>query len=191
MFKELQTLIKTRPLTLTVVPLTGDTIRICVIPQSLEADKKINDKARNHKEVSNIPDSAIDALTTPLCLEGTAEELDAEMAEKLTKYTDAHGALRGSLDRAQEEIAKAVQAIEERDKEKAKSKSKQSSAASKENRSAHGKASSGKESTAEEKPETRPSDTLPLEWIAPPSGSASSGSNTDPVVNSVQEVSAE
>jgi PRTRC genetic system protein E len=190
MFKELQTLIKTRPLTLTLVALAGDRIRVCVIPQSLEADKKINDKARQHKEVSSIPDSAIDALTTPLCLDGTAEELDAEMAEKLTKYTDAHGALRGSLDRAQAEIAKAVQAIEERDKDKAKSKSKQTSAAGKNSKSAQGKTSGDNESTEEEKPETRPSDTLPLEWIAPPSG-ASSGSNTDPVVNSVQEVSAE
>jgi PRTRC genetic system protein E len=189
MFRELQTLIKTRPLTLTLVALAGDRIRVCVIPQSLEADKKINDKARQHKEVSNIPDSAIDALTTPLCLEGTAEELDAEMAEKLTKYTDAHGALRGSLDRAQEEIAKAVQAIEERDK--AKAKSKQTPAAGKENKSAQGKASGGKESTSEEKPETRPSDTLPLEWLAPASSSTSSDGNANPVVNSVQEVSAE
>jgi len=87
------------------------------------------------------------------------------------------------------EIAKAVQAIEERDK--AKAKSKQTSAAGKENKSAQGKASGGKESTSEEKPDTRPSDTLPLEWLAPPSSSASSSGNTDPVVNSVQEVSAE
>lgn len=187
MFKELQTLIKTRPLTLTVVTLTGDRIRVCVIPQCLEADKKINDKARNHKEVSNIPDSAIDALTTPLCLEGTAEELDAEMAEKLTKYTEAHGALRGSLDNAQEEIANAVKAIEERDKDKAKSKSKQTSAAGKDIKSAQGKASGGKDSQAEEKPETRPSDTLPLEWLAPASSSASGSGNTDPVANSAQE----
>jgi PRTRC genetic system protein E len=164
MFKELRTLINARPLTLTVVALSGDRIRVCVIPQSLEGDKKLNDKSGHHKEVAKIPDAAIEALITPLCLEGTAEELDAEMAEKLTKFSEAHGVLRGALDHAQEQIAQAVQAIEDRNK--TKSKAKQGPAAAKDSKATHDKVTNGKESDGKE---TRQSDTLPLEWIAPPS----------------------
>lgn len=182
MFKELRTLIKTRPLTLTVVALEGDRIRVCVIPQSLEADKKLNEKVGYHKEVAKIPDLAIEALTTPLCLEGTAEELDTEMAEKLVKFGESHGVLRGALDRAQQEIAQAVQAID--DRSKAKSKAKQTAAAGK---AEHNKDAKERDSTGEEITETRQSDTLPLEWVAPPSTSTAQDSNTRVELVSEQE----
>lgn len=185
MFKELRTLIKARPLTVTVVDLGEDRIRVCVIPQSLETDKKMNDKAGHHKEVAKIPAVAIEALTTSLCLEGTAEELDAEMAEKLTKYTDAHSVLRGALDRAHEEIVQAVQAIEDRNKTKSKSKQ---VAASKDDKATRDKRANGKDTTGKATPETRESDSLPLEWLAPPSTNAPQGSNADPKLTSEKEV---
>ncbi|MDB4873065.1 MAG: hypothetical protein JWL97_4069 [Gemmatimonadales bacterium] len=187
MFKELRTLIKARPLTLTVVALGEDRIRVCVIPQSLETDKKMNGKAGHHKEVANIPDRAIDALTTPLSLEGTAEQLDAEMAEKLTKYTEAHGVLRGALDRAQEEIAQAVQAIEERNKTKSKTNQ---VAGGKDDKATRDKQANGKDTTGKATPGTRESDSLPLEWLAPPSTSAPQSSKADPKLNTEQEVAA-
>jgi PRTRC genetic system protein E len=185
MFKQLRTLIKARPLTLTVVALEGDRIRVCVIPQSLEADKKLNEKVGHHKEVAKIPEVAIEALTTPLCLEGTAEELDAEMAEKLVKFSESHGVLRGALDRAQQEIAQAVQAID--DRSKAKFKTKQTAAAGKDDKAAHNKDAKGRDSTGEEITETCQSDTLPLEWLAPPSSSPAQDSNTRAELVSEQE----
>jgi PRTRC genetic system protein E len=175
MFKELRTLIKTRPLTFTVVGLEEDRIRVCVIPQSVEADQKLNDKVGHHKEVAKIPDVAIEALTTPLCLEGTADELDAEMAEKLMKFSESHGVLRGALDRAQQEIAQAVQAIDDRNK--TKTKAKQGAGAGNDGKAAHSKGTTDKESTGAATTETRNSDTLPLEWLAPPSTSAVQGNN--------------
>jgi PRTRC genetic system protein E len=184
MFRELRTLINSRPLTLTVVALSGDRIRVCVIPQSLEGDRKRNDKAGHHKEVAKIPDVAIEALTTPLCLEGTAEALDAEMAEKLTKFSEAHGVLRGALDRAQEEIAQAVQAIDDRNKAKSKTKP----ATEKVGKASRNEAAKGQESNGKG---TSHSDTLPLEWIAPPSSSAAQGSNENPEPSSEQEVAAQ
>jgi PRTRC genetic system protein E len=189
MFKELRTLISSRPLTLTVVVLSGDRIRVCVIPQSLEGDHKKNDKVGHHKEVAKIPDVAIEALTTPLCLEGTAEELDAEMAEKLTKFSGAHGVLRGALDHAQEQIAHAVQEIEDRNK--LKSKAKQVAPAGKDDKARNNKGANGQESTGNATPETPQSDTLPLEWLAPTSSSgtnkAAPETNTNPELITVRE----
>jgi hypothetical protein len=74
MFKKPHPLVSARPLTLTVVVLEGDSMRVCVIPQGLDSDKKINEKVGHRKQVAKVPDSAIETLTIPLCLEGTCEE---------------------------------------------------------------------------------------------------------------------
>jgi PRTRC genetic system protein E len=182
MFKELYPLIKARPLTLTVVALEGDKIRVCVIPQGLEADKKINDKVGHHKEVAKIPESAIAALTTPLCLEGTGAELDAELADKLTKFSEAHGELRGALDRAQQDIADAVKAIDERNKAKSKTKP---PAGKDDNKEAN-----TKDSKAKDAPDTSQSGSLPLEWIAPARNVSAESGAADPKVSS-KEVAAQ
>lgn len=171
MFKELAVLIKARPLTLTAVALDGDKLRVCVIPQSLESDKNVNDKAGHNKEVAKIPEVAIKALTTPLCLEGTAEELDAEMPEKLTKFSEAHNVLRGALSQAQDQIAEAVKAIEDRGKAKAKPKQ----ASGKDSKSTDDKANNGK--TEKNDAESRKSDSLLLEWCVPPTAT---GTNAKP-----------
>jgi PRTRC genetic system protein E len=167
MFRELQDLIKARPLTLTAVALDGDRLRVCVVPQGLDADKELNSKVGHHKDVAKIPESAIKALTTPLCLEGTAEELDAEMPGKLTEFTKAHRELRGGIDTAKEEIAAAVKAIQ--DREKTKTKEKQPSKAGG-NKGGQGETSStGKD----KEPAKEESGSLPLEWCAPPASTSS------------------
>src|SRR6266496_4293514 len=93
MFKELMPVIADRPLTITIAALAEGKIRVCVILQSQEKDGKINDKVGYQKEVVKIPEPSIKALTTPLALTGTAEELDAQLAEKLTSYVGAHAQL--------------------------------------------------------------------------------------------------
>ena len=161
MFTELMPLLNHRPLTITVAPLSGGRIKVCVIPQTVESDERVNDKAGSHKEIKKIPDSAIKALRTPLCLEGTAAELDSGMPDQLAKYTEAHVALHDGLQRAMNEIAEGVQAIADRNK--AKSATKQSP-------SAKDKGQSSKEPKPPAESE-KPMD-LPLAWCVPPSTSA-------------------
>jgi len=124
MFTELMPLIVQRPLTITVAVLSDRQIRVNVVPQTLEKDGKVNDKVAysNKDKVAKVPDEAIKALTTPLSLTGTAEEIDAELAQALREFAESHLQLQRTVDQAKEEMAEAVKAIEERDKNKAKAK---------------------------------------------------------------------
>lgn len=125
MFRELMPLIENRPLSITVAALSGGRIRVNVVPQLLEKDSKVNDKVgySNKDKIAKVPESAINALTTPLSLTGTAEEIDQSLAESLTKFVESHGRLQHTLDEAREQIAEAVREAEERDKSKTKTKS--------------------------------------------------------------------
>lgn len=125
MFRELMPLIEHRPLSITVAALSGGRIRVNVVPQLLEKDSKVNDKVgySNKDKIAKVPESAINALTTPLSLTGTAEEIDQSLAESLTKFVESHGRLQHTLDEARERIAEAVREAEERDKSKTKTKS--------------------------------------------------------------------
>ena len=125
MFTELMPLIEQRPLTITVAVLNGGRqIRVNVVPQSLEKDGKVNEKIgySNKEKVAKVPDEAIKALTTPLSLTGTAEEIDAELAQALREFAESHVELQKAVEQAKEHIAEAVKAIEERDKNKTKAK---------------------------------------------------------------------
>jgi len=125
MFTELMALIEQRPLTITVAVLNdGRQLRVNVVPQSLEKDGRVNDKVgySNKDKIAKVPDEAIKALTTPLSLTGTAEEIDAELAQALREFAESHVQLQKTVDQAKEQIAEAMKAIEERDKNKAKAK---------------------------------------------------------------------
>ena len=125
MFTELMPLIEQRPLTITVAVFSGGRqIRVNVVPQDLEKDGRVNDKVgySNKDKIAKVPDEAIKALTTPLSLTGTAEEIDAELAQALREFAESHVQLQKTVDQAKEQIAEAVKAIEERDKNKAKAK---------------------------------------------------------------------
>jgi PRTRC genetic system protein E len=125
MFIELMPLIERRAITITVAALKGGRIRVNVVPTALTEDGKTNDNIgySNKDKVAQIPESAVHALTTPLSLTGGPDEIDAELAEQLKAFVDAHVALQQSVDRAKQEIAEAVKAIEERDKNRSKGKS--------------------------------------------------------------------
>jgi PRTRC genetic system protein E len=125
MFAELMPLIENRPLTITVaVASAGRLIRVNVVPQSLPTDGNVNEKIgySNKDKIAKVPDAAIKALTTPLSLTGTPEEIDEELAQTLKNFAESHVQLQKTFDRAKEQIAEAVKAIEERDKNKSKSK---------------------------------------------------------------------
>jgi PRTRC genetic system protein E len=125
MFRELMPLIESRPLSITVAVLTGGLIRVNVVPQQLDKDSKVNDKIgySNKEKIAKIPESAICALTTPLSLTGTPEEIDESLPQALTHFAESHVRLQNTVDDARNQIAEAVRATEERDKNKSKTKS--------------------------------------------------------------------
>lgn len=122
MFIELMPLIESRPLTITVAALGDGRIRVNVVPRAVGQDGKANEKIgySNKEKVAQIPEAAILALTTPLSLSGTPEEIDAELAQQLTAFVDSHHTLQRSVDEAKQQIAEAVRAIEERDRSRTK-----------------------------------------------------------------------
>jgi PRTRC genetic system protein E len=102
MFKELAPYLRQRAVLLTVTHLEEDQIRVNVIPQKIK-------------------DGENAALTTPLTVTGTAEELDRDLPATLASFVGAHLGLRNTLDRVKDEMdaaAKAAQA-EARSKSKA------------------------------------------------------------------------
>lgn len=118
MFTELMPLIKQRPLTITVAAEGNSRIRLNVVPKPVDKDKAANNKIghTHNKEVAPIPDEAIQALTTPLSITGTPEEVDAGLVEALTKFAASHQTLQQSFDSAAANIADAVKAIDERER---------------------------------------------------------------------------
>jgi len=102
MFKELAPFLRQRAVLLTVTHLEEDQIRVNVIPQKTK-------------------DGENAALTTPLTVTGSGEELDRDFPAILVGLVGAHLGLKNTLDRVKEEMdaaAKAVQA-EVRSKSKA------------------------------------------------------------------------
>jgi PRTRC genetic system protein E len=169
MFKELEALLAKRSLTVTVATLAAGQIRVNVIPHSRPDDTKTNEQIKyTHKdEVAAIPDSAIKALTTPISLTGTAEEIDAKLSDVLLQFVESHTQLQATFDRASTEICEAVKAIDERNKNKPKVKTTASKAEQKEYPKAK----------ADEKP--KQDETLPLWWTnpsVPPPGAAATQS---------------
>jgi len=91
MFKELAPLLRHRAVLFTVSHVEGDRFRVNVIP------KKITD-AEN------------DALTTPVSVTGTVEDLDKELPQTLLHFVSSHLELKNSLERAKAEMEEASKA---------------------------------------------------------------------------------
>ena len=94
MFKELAPYLRQRAVLLTVTHIEDDQIRVNVIPQKLK-------------------DGENAALTTPVTVTGTAEELDRDLPATLVNFVSAHLELKNTLDRAKSEMdaaAKTAQA---------------------------------------------------------------------------------
>ena len=108
MFTELMPLLRKRRLLLTISLVEGDTIRATVVPQ----------------KASNTEDNAV---TTPLAITGTAEELDRDLPQQLVEFTAAHLQLHSTLVSAKADMDAAAKAARE---EVRKKTSKPSSATS-------------------------------------------------------------
>ena len=91
MFKELGPLLRQRTVVMILTRLEDDTIRVNVIPRKLNEGEN-------------------DALTTPLSVTGTADELDAELPSALVQFVGAHLELKNTLESAKEQMAAAAKA---------------------------------------------------------------------------------
>src|ERR1022692_2455523 len=99
MFTELMPLLRKRGLLLTVSLFEGDTIRATIVPQKA-ADTEDN------------------ALTTPLAITGTAEELDRDLPQQLVEFTGGHLQLQSTLASAKAEMDAAAKAAREEARKK-------------------------------------------------------------------------
>lgn len=163
MFKELLPIIQDRPLTITAVHIGDGRLRLCVVPHSQEKDSEVNKRVGYRKEVPKISEQALKALTTPLSIEGTPDELDAELVQQLSCYTEVHTRLQHGIAEATQRINAALNEIEGREKNKTKTKT--TAAASK-------KDEDHKPDTVDAKPDAE--NTLPLDWCAPTSQNTTS-----------------
>ena len=99
MFTELMPLLRKRRLLLTISLVDGDTVRATVVPQ------KASDTDDN-------------ALSTPLAITGTAEELDRDLSQQLVEFTGAHIQLQSTLASAKAEMEAAAKAAREEARKK-------------------------------------------------------------------------
>jgi len=107
MFVELLPILRNRPLMLTLALVGEKAIQVNVIP-------------KRQKE----GDSGDNALTTPLTVTGTPDELDREFASQLVGFSDAFVRLGSNLSEIEAAHASAVKAVEAERKKEIESKRK-------------------------------------------------------------------
>ena len=99
MFKELAPLVRHRAVLFTVSHVEDDRFRVNVIPKK-------------------ITDSENDALTTPVSVTGTVEDLDCDLPQTLLHFVSSHLELKNSLERAKAEMEEASKAARAEAKKK-------------------------------------------------------------------------
>ncbi len=101
MFKELAPYLRQRAVLLTVTHVEEDQLRVNIVPQKL-------------KEGENT------ALTTPMSVTGTAEDLDRDLPSAIVDFVASHLQLKNTLDRAKAEMDAAGKAAQAEARAKAK-----------------------------------------------------------------------
>ena len=85
MFKELIPILRNRAVLMTATALDDDQIRVNVVPKKMK-------------------DGDHDALTTPLSVTGTAEELDTQLAATLVGFVASHLQMKDALEKAKADM---------------------------------------------------------------------------------------
>jgi PRTRC genetic system protein E len=111
MFMELVPLLKQRVVMITVSDVGDGVLRVNVIPRKRDADADHNQ-----------------ALTTPLSITGSAEELDRELPRQLTSFTESVVKTGSNLEELRTQHAAAVKAVDAENKKKLDEKKKGSGA---------------------------------------------------------------
>ena len=91
MFKELAPLLRHRAVLFTVTHVEDDQFRVNVIPKKITDDEN-------------------DALTTPVSVTGTVEDLDRELPQTLLHFVSGHLELKNTLERAKADLDAASKA---------------------------------------------------------------------------------
>ncbi len=105
MFKELVPVLRDRAVLLTVTLLDEDQIRVNIVPKKLK-------------------DGDNDALTTPLSVTGTAEDLDAELSTTIVGFVGSHLQMKNTLEKARAEMDAASKAAQAEARTKSKTTAK-------------------------------------------------------------------
>src|SRR6202789_864236 len=105
MFKELAPVLRDRAVLLTVTLVDADQIRVNIVPKKLK-------------------DGDNDALTTPLSVTGTAEDLDAELSKTIVGFVGAHLQMKNTLEKAKAEMDAASKAAQAEARSKSKTTAK-------------------------------------------------------------------
>jgi PRTRC genetic system protein E len=113
MFTELLPLLKDRTLMLIIAGVSDETLRVNVIPQQRKSGNE-NDTAEN-------------AITSPLTITGTADELDREFAKQIAGFRGSLDRLKSNLGEIESAHAAALKTVEEERKKELNSKRKASS----------------------------------------------------------------
>lgn len=111
MFKELAPILRHRAVLMTITLIEEDQIRVNVIPKKLKDDES-------------------NALTTPVTVTGTAEELDAELGSTLVNFVGAHLQLKNTLESAKADMDAAAKAAQAEARAKSKTAAKKDAAPS-------------------------------------------------------------
>ena len=101
LFSQLAPLLSHRAVLITVSKLDGDVVQVNFCP-------------------GQVKDSENQALTTPLCVTGTAEELDHDLVPQIIGFVSAHVKLNSNLAQIQFEVEEAEKAAREEAKKKQK-----------------------------------------------------------------------
>ena len=101
MFKELVPILRNRAVLMTATALDDDQIRVNVVPKKMK-------------------DGDHDALTTPLSVTGTAEELDTQLATTLVGFVASHLQMKNALEKAKSDMDAATKAAQAEARAKAK-----------------------------------------------------------------------
>ena len=100
LFSQLAPLLAYRAVLITVSKLEeGDLLQVNICPRQLNVGENL-------------------ALTTPLCLTGTAAELDTELASQLSIFVASHAGLNSNLAQIQKEIEEAEKTAREEARKK-------------------------------------------------------------------------
>lgn len=101
LFTQLAPLLVHRAVLITISKLEGNQLQVNVCPRQLKTGEN-------------------QALTTPLCVTGTAAELDAEFALQISTFVGSHVGLNTNLTAIEREIVEAEKAAREEAKKKQK-----------------------------------------------------------------------
>jgi PRTRC genetic system protein E len=106
----LSKILKRVAIALTQKTAAGVVLAQCCAPMPALRTVRVNEQIKysNKNEVASVPEEAIKALTTPVSITGTAEDIDAKFPAILCEHVESHVQLQETLDRASAEIAEAV-----------------------------------------------------------------------------------